>query len=75
MLHELHELDENDENDVKGRDHDIGAEPLITVADGEIAEAAAASGSCHRRLADEGDDDGRELAHDAGHGLRGAGRA
>lgn len=45
----LNHLDDDDQND-DGRDHDLGHVALITVTDGDIAQAAGADGARHRRV-------------------------
>src|SRR5690606_14595326 len=46
-LHQLHQHDEDDD----GLDHDVAPEPLVAVADRQVAEAAAADGARHGGIA------------------------
>ena len=52
----MDEVDDDDEDDDRGQ-HDIAAEPLVAVADGDITKTAAADGTGHSRRADEVDDE------------------
>ncbi len=47
----LHELNHDDEDD-DGGEHDVGLEALVAVADGKVAEAAAADGTGHGGVRD-----------------------
>src|SRR5690606_27674274 len=54
------ELDQGDDDGEQGHGdpHQAGFEALVAVADGEVAESAAADGARHGGVADEGDDRG-----------------
>ena len=47
--------DDDDDEDDDRRQHDVGTETLVAVADGKIAEAAAAEYARHGGIADKGD--------------------
>lgn len=64
----LDEVDAYDEDDDR-RQHDVGAEALVAVADGDVAEAAAADCAGHGRGADEVDDEDRNVVDDRRQGF------
>ena len=59
----LDEVDDDDEDDDR-RQHDVGTETLVAVADGDVPEAAATDGTGHGRCADEVDDEDRNVVDD-----------
>src|SRR4051812_10191280 len=50
-LEELHQHDQNGD----GEPHHVGLEAVVAVADGEVADAAAAHDAGHRRIRQEAD--------------------
>src|ERR1700744_2425868 len=61
----LQQLDEDDE-DGHGQHHHVGLEAVVAVADGEIADAAAAHDAGHRGVRQEADRQHRQRQHEAG---------
>ena len=65
----LHGLDEHDQ-DHHDRVHDFRHEALVAVADGEVAETAAADRAGHGRGTDEGHECNRDTGNNARQSFR-----
>ena len=61
-------VDDDDEDDDR-RQHDVGTESLVAVADGDVPEAAAADSAGHGRCSDEVDDEDGDVIDDCRQGF------
>src|SRR5688572_10963610 len=59
---QLHPLHDDDEHDDRPK-HDVALEPLIAIAIGQVAQAAATNDAGHGRVADQVDDRDRDAPH------------